>query len=63
VPVIIGTNETISKSYRKYLINIPGKHKIKELQEKATLGTTHVLRKVLMQSIRHLTWEITLYVA
>jgi hypothetical protein len=31
-PVIIGATETISKSFRKYLNNIPGKHKIKERQ-------------------------------
>ena len=28
--------------------NIPGKHEVKELQNTATLGTTHILRKVLM---------------
>jgi hypothetical protein len=32
VPVIIGATETISKSLRQYLSNIPGKHEIKELQ-------------------------------
>jgi hypothetical protein len=47
-PVIIGANETISKSLRKYLSNTPGKHKLRELQRKAILGTTHTLRKVLM---------------
>ena len=31
IPVIIGTTGTISKSYIKYLNNIPGKHKIKEV--------------------------------
>jgi len=29
IPVIIGTTGTISKSFRKYLSNIPGKHEIK----------------------------------
>ena len=28
IPVIIGTTETISKSFRKYLSNVPGKHNI-----------------------------------
>ena len=28
--------------------NIPGKHEVKELQKTATLGTAHILRKVLM---------------
>ena len=48
IPVIIGTTGTISKSFRKYLSNIPGKHEIKELQKTAILGTAHILRKVLM---------------
>jgi len=50
VPVIIGATGTISKSFRKYVINIPGKHEVKELQNTAILGTAHkhVLWKVLM---------------
>jgi hypothetical protein len=48
IPVIIGATGTISKSFRKYLSNIPGKHEIKELQKTAILGTAHILRKVLM---------------
>jgi hypothetical protein len=48
IPVIIGTTGTISKSFRKYLSNVPGKHEIKELQKTAILGTAHTLRKVLM---------------
>jgi hypothetical protein len=47
-PVIIGATGTISKSFRKYLSSIPGKHDIKELQKTAILGTAHILRKVLM---------------
>jgi hypothetical protein len=47
-PVIIGATGTISKSFSKYLSNVPGKHKIKELQKTAILGTAHILRKVLM---------------
>jgi len=35
----------ISKSFRKYVSNIPGKH---ELQKTAILGTAHILREVLM---------------
>jgi len=34
IPVIIGVTGTISKSFRKYLSNIEGKHKIKELPPK-----------------------------
>jgi hypothetical protein len=31
IPVITGATITISKLFRKYLSNIPGKHEIKEL--------------------------------
>jgi len=47
-PVKIGTTGTISKSFRKYVSNIPGKHEVKELQKTAILGTAHIIRKVLM---------------
>ena len=47
IPVITGATGTISKSFRKYVSNIPGKHEVKELQKTAILGTAHVLRKVL----------------
>ena len=48
IPVVIGATGTISKSFRKYVSNIPGKHEVKELQKTAILGTAHILRKVLM---------------
>jgi len=48
IPVIIGATGTISKSFRKYVSNIPGKHEAKELHKTAILGTAHILRKVLM---------------
>jgi hypothetical protein len=41
ITVITGVTETISNSLRQYLSNIPGKHKIKEWQETAILGTAH----------------------
>ena len=47
IPVIIGATGTISKTFRKYVSNIPGKHEVKELQKTAILGTAHILRKVL----------------
>ena len=47
IPVIIGAPGTISKSFRKYVTNIPGNHKVKERQKTAILGTAHILRKVL----------------
>jgi len=47
-PVTIGATGTISKSFTKYVSNIPGKHEVKELQKTAILGTAHILRKVLL---------------
>jgi hypothetical protein len=47
IPVIIGATGTISKSFRQYVSNIPGNHKVKELQKTVILGTAHMLRKVL----------------
>ena len=48
IPVIIGATGTISKSFKKYVSNIPGNHEVKELQKTAILGTAQILRKVLM---------------
>ena len=48
IPVITGATGTISKSFRKYVSNIPGEHEVKELQKTAILGTAHILKKVLM---------------
>ena len=48
IPVITGATGTISKTFRKYVTNIPRKHEVKELQKTAILGTAHILRKVLM---------------
>ena len=42
IPVIIGATGTISKSFRKYVSNIPGKHEVKELQKTDILGTAHI---------------------
>ena len=46
-PVIICGTGTISKSFRKYVSNIPGNHEVKELQKTAILVTAHILRQVL----------------
>ena len=46
IPVIIGATGTISKSFRKYVSNVPGNHEVKELQKTAILGTAHILRKM-----------------
>jgi hypothetical protein len=48
IPVIIGATGTTSKSFRKYVITLPGSHEVRELQKTAILGTAHILRKVLM---------------
>jgi len=48
IPVIIGATRNISKSFRKYMSNIPGKHEVKKLQKTAILDTANKLRKVLM---------------
>ena len=42
-----GATRTISKSFRKYVSNIPGNREVKELQKTAMLDTAHILRKVL----------------
>jgi hypothetical protein len=47
IAVIIGATGTISKSFRKYVSNIPGNHDVRELQKTAILGTAHILREVL----------------
>jgi hypothetical protein len=41
-------NNNNSKSFRKYVSNISGNHEVKELQKTATLGSAHILRKVLL---------------
>jgi hypothetical protein len=47
IPIIISATGTISKSFRKYVSNMPGNQEVKELQKTAILGTAHILRKVL----------------
>ena len=48
IPVIIGATGIISKTFRKYVSNIPENHEVKELQKTAIMGSEHILRKVLM---------------
>jgi len=45
IPVATGT---ISKSFRKYVSNIPGKHEFEELQKTAILITSNIFRNVVM---------------
>jgi hypothetical protein len=47
IPVVIGATGTISKSFRKYVSNIPGNHDVKELQKTVIFVTEHILQEVL----------------
>jgi hypothetical protein len=47
IPVIIGATGIITRSLRKNLEAITGKHSIDSLQKTAILGTSHIIRKVL----------------
>jgi hypothetical protein len=47
IPVIIGTTGIVTRSLRKNLENIQGKHSIDSLQKTAIFGTSHKIRKVL----------------
>ena len=47
VPVIIGATGIVTRSLRKNLEAVPGKHSIDSLQKTAVLGTSHIIRKVL----------------
>jgi hypothetical protein len=46
-PVIIGATGIVTRSLRKNLEAVPGKHLIDSLQKTAILGTSHIIRKVL----------------
>ena len=45
IPVIIGATGTISKSFRKYISNVPRNHEVKELQKPGILGNKHIFGK------------------
>ena len=47
VPVIIGATGIVTRSLKKNLETVPGKHLIDSLQKTAILGTSHIIRKVL----------------
>ena len=47
IPVIIGANGIVTRSLKKNLEAVPGKHSIDSLQKPAILGTAHTIRKVL----------------
>jgi hypothetical protein len=47
IPVIIGATGRVTKSLRRNLEAIPGKHSIDSQQNTVILGTSHIIRKVL----------------
>jgi len=47
LPVIIGATGIVTRSLRKNLETVPGKHSIDSLQKTAIHGTSHIIRKVL----------------
>ena len=47
VPVIIGATGIVTRSLKKNLETIPGKHSIDSVQKTAIRGTSHIIRKVL----------------
>jgi len=47
VPVIIGATGIVTRSLKKNLEAVPGKHSIDSLQKTAVLGTSHIIQKVL----------------
>ena len=46
IPVINGATRIVTRSLRKNVETVPGKHSIDSLQKTATHGTSHVTRKV-----------------
>jgi len=52
IPVIIRATGNTSKSFAKYLSDIPGNQEIEELQKTSILDTAHTLRKVLRQKYK-----------
>ena len=47
IPIIIGATELVTRSLRKNLEAVPGKHSIDSLQKTAILGTSHIIWKLL----------------
>jgi len=47
MPVIIGATGIVTRSLRKNLEAVPGKHSIDSLQKTTIHGTSHIIRKVL----------------
>jgi hypothetical protein len=54
IQIVIGATGIVTRSLRKNLEAIPGKHSIDSQQKTATLGTSHIIRKVLQCEARSL---------
>jgi hypothetical protein len=52
--VIIGATGVVTRSLRKHLEAVPGKHSIDSLQKTDKLGTSHIIRKALQCEARSL---------
>jgi fructose-1,6-bisphosphatase/sedoheptulose 1,7-bisphosphatase-like protein len=46
-PIVIGATGIVTRSLKKNLEAVSGKHSIDSLQKTAILGTSHIIRKVL----------------
>ena len=47
IPAITGATGIVSRSLKKNLVTVPGKHSIDSLQKTAILGTSHIIQKIL----------------
>jgi hypothetical protein len=47
IPIVIGATGIATRSLRKNLEAVPGKHSIDLLQKTAILGTSYIIRNVL----------------
>jgi hypothetical protein len=54
IPIVIGATGIVTRSLKKNLEAVPGKHWIDSLQKTAILGTSHIIRKVLQCEARGL---------
>ena len=47
IPVTIGATGIVTRSLRKNVEAVPGKHSLDSLQKTAILGTSQIIRKIL----------------
>jgi len=47
IPIMNGATGIVTRSLRKNLQDVPGKHSTDSLKNSAILGTSHIIRKVL----------------